>query len=288
VFDLQDRVTAAVAGAIEPSVTQAEIRRAYAKPTENLLAYDWLLRARGEQQLFSRDGFDRAMRMARRAIELDPRYAQAYSGLVGWIAFRRSLDWMQDEEAESVEGVRLAHLAVRLAPNDALVLTDAAVGVGILGRDLATAISWLDRAIALNPNSAQAFGRGAMMRLHAGDYAAAIDHADRAMRLSPFDSYSFLFSLARGIGRFYQRQLPEAVAWLGKAAQQNPAHSPTYLFLGSALAHAGRMEEARAAIRRLLELHPADSVTWRRQRRFRSGTEFEYVVEGARLAGLPE
>lgn len=41
VFDLQDRVTIAVAGAIEPSVTQAEIRRAGRKPTENMQAYDW-------------------------------------------------------------------------------------------------------------------------------------------------------------------------------------------------------------------------------------------------------
>src|SRR4029077_13826416 len=44
VFELQDRVTIAVAGPIEPSVAQAEIRRASHKPTENLQAYDWLLR----------------------------------------------------------------------------------------------------------------------------------------------------------------------------------------------------------------------------------------------------
>jgi hypothetical protein len=48
------------------------------------------------------------------------------------------------------------------------------------------------------------------------------------------------------------------------------------------------MEEARAAIRRLLELHPTDSVTWRRQHRQLPEDGFEYVLEGARLAGLPE
>jgi adenylate cyclase len=61
VFDLQDRVTMVVAGAIEPSITQAEIRRANRKPTANLQAYDWLLRALGEQQLYSREAVDRAM-----------------------------------------------------------------------------------------------------------------------------------------------------------------------------------------------------------------------------------
>jgi adenylate cyclase len=84
-FDLQDRVAMAVAGAIEPSVMQAEIRRAYAKPTHNLRAYDWLLRALGEQQLRSREGIDRAIEMVRYAIELDPRYAQAYAHLAHFI-----------------------------------------------------------------------------------------------------------------------------------------------------------------------------------------------------------
>ena len=55
IFDLQDRVTMAVAGAIEPSVRQAEISRANRKPTENLQAYDWLLRVVGERQLYMRD-----------------------------------------------------------------------------------------------------------------------------------------------------------------------------------------------------------------------------------------
>jgi TolB-like protein/class 3 adenylate cyclase len=196
VFDLQDRVTMAVAGAIEPSITQAEIRRANRKPTENLQAYDWLLRALGEQQLFSRDATDRATQMARRAIELDPRYAQAYAYLATWTTNRKVNGWMDDEAAETAEGVRFAHLAVQLAPNDSIVLTFAAEALSRLDRDVTTAISWLERAIALNPNSAVAFGRGAIVRNMAGDYATAADHADRAMRLSPFDPFSGVFSLA--------------------------------------------------------------------------------------------
>jgi TolB-like protein/class 3 adenylate cyclase/tetratricopeptide (TPR) repeat protein len=288
VFDLQDRVTMAVAGVIEPSVTQAEIRRANRKPTENVQAYDWLLRALGEQQLYSRDGFGRAIVMARRAIELDPRYAQAYAYLADWIMLRKISGWMEDEAAETAEGVRFAHLAVQLAPNDSIVLTVAGFALGHLNRDLATAIPWLDRAIALNPNSAHAFGRGAMLRNFAGDYATAAEHADPAMRLSPFDSYSFVFSLARGVSHLLRRQLPEAVAWLRKSVEQNPRNIPTHVCLGSVLAHAGQMEEARAAIRRLLELHPMDSVRWRRQHRTLSEDDAEYVLEGARLAGLPE
>src|SRR4029453_17965420 len=229
VFDLQDRGTMGVARAIEPSVTQAEIRRANRKPTENLQAYDWLLRGLGERQLYSRDGTDRAMQMARRAIELDPRYAQAYAYLAAWVMVRWINGWMEDEAAETAEGVRFAHLAVQLAPNDSVVLTEAALALGHLNRDLATAIPWLDRAIALNPNSALALGIGAIVRAFAGDYATAIDHADRAMRLSPFDPSSQGFSLARGISHLLQRQLPEAVAWLRKSARENPPNASIFL-----------------------------------------------------------
>ena len=288
VFDLQDRVTVAVAGAIEPSVTQAEIQRAIRKPTENLRAYDWMQRALGEQNLRVRDSITRAVEFARRAIELDPRYALAYAYLASWAMHRRLYGWMEDEAAETAEGVRLAYLAVRLEPNDPMVLTEAAFALGHLNVDLATAIPWLDRAIALNPNLARAYGRGAIIRNFAGDYALAADHVDRAFRLSPFDYDSFTFSKARGDSHLCRRQLSEAIQWLRKSAQENDLHAPTFLCLGSALAHAGQMEDARAAIRRLLELRPMSSVAWQRARRMFLERDYEYVLEGAKRAGLPE
>ncbi len=289
VFDLQDRVSMAVAGAIEPSVTQAEIRRADRKPTKNLQAYDLLMRGLGEQRLYSREAIDRAMQMARRAVELDPRYAQAYACLAGWAGLRKINGWMEDDAGETAEGVRFAHQAVQLASNDSIVLTLAALGLAHLDRDLATAIPWLDRAIALNPNWALAYGWGALVRTFAGDYATAIDHADRAMRLSPFDPFSFAFSLARGVSHLFQRQAPEAVAWLRRSTRENPRNITTFLCLASALAHAGQIEEARAAIGRLLELDAMAIARWRRDpRRLYPEADHAYLVEGARLAGLPD
>jgi adenylate cyclase len=59
-------------------VAQAEVTRANLKPTENLQAYDWLLRAIGEERLQSREHHDRAIAFARRAFDLDPQFARAY------------------------------------------------------------------------------------------------------------------------------------------------------------------------------------------------------------------
>ncbi len=288
VFDLQDRVAATVAGAIEPSVTQAEIERASLKPTDNLQAYDCLLKALGESQLYSREGVDRAIRLARRATEMDPRYAQAYAYIASWLQIRKIYGWMENEAEEIEEGIRLAYLAVQLQPNDPTVLTQAAFALAHLNHDLVTAIPWFDRAIALNPNSAMAFGRGAVVRNFAGEYAIAANHADRAIRLSPFDPFMFAFSMARGISHFFRRELADAIAWLRKAAQENPQHTPTFFCLASALAHSGQLDDARAAMSRVMDMRPMSSVTWHRQRRPYPDDDYEYLLDGARRAGLPE
>jgi adenylate cyclase len=85
VFDLQDRVSMAVAGVVEPTITQAEIERVSHKPSESLLAYDWLLRAIGEEQLSDRPSIERGIAFARHAIDLDPRFARAHAYLARWL-----------------------------------------------------------------------------------------------------------------------------------------------------------------------------------------------------------
>jgi adenylate cyclase len=187
------------------------------------------------------------------------------------------------------EAIEFAYRAVRLDPNDPTVLTEAAFALAHLNSDLATAIPWLDRSIALNPNSASAFGMGALVRNMAGDYALAAEHVERAIRLSPFDPHMTAFMVARGMSHLLRRQLPEAVQWMRKAIQIGSFHSPAFLCLASSLAHSGQIDEARIAIRRLLELNPMSSMSWiRRRYPVLPKGDYEYLLEGARLAGLPE
>src|SRR5262245_10430660 len=182
VFELQDRVTSSIVGAIEPSLQRAEIERASRKPTENLAAYDITLQAIGASRPISRETTARALELARQAVVLDPRFARAHSWIAFWLSRRKVNDWVVDEEAEAAECSRAAHLAVQLAPDDPSVLANAGNALATRNRDVDTAISWLDRAITLNPNSAIALGLGASVRNYAGDYATAADHAMRAMR----------------------------------------------------------------------------------------------------------
>ena len=102
-----------------------KFERASRKPTKSMLAYDWLLQALGEDQLWDRESNSRTIEFGRRAISLDPHFALAYAYLAKWIQRRKLYGWMSDEAAETTEGIEFAHRAVRLEPRDPTVLTEA-------------------------------------------------------------------------------------------------------------------------------------------------------------------
>jgi adenylate cyclase len=287
VFDLQDRVTSSVVGAIEPSIARAEIERARRKPPENLQAYDLILRAIGESKGLDRARVDIAIELARRAADADPQYALAWAAIANWTAWRKVMDWMNDPKREGEAGLSAAHRAVELGQDDPEVLRRAAWGIRILGDDPDTAIEWLDRAMSINPNSALALGVSAMIRANVGAYELAKDHAKRAIRLSPFETETFAH-LALGISQLCQRNLPEALVWLRQEVQQHPRNTGT-LYYASALAHSGRIAEARAVVAKSLPFWPTMTITKvRDHRRIRIPADLEFIIDGLRMAGLPE
>ena len=93
VFDLQDQLTARVAGAIAPKLEEAEIARSGRKPTESLDAYDCYLRGMAAFYRHSREGNSDALAMFYKAISLDPGFAAAYSSAARCYAQRQS-SWL--------------------------------------------------------------------------------------------------------------------------------------------------------------------------------------------------
>ena len=161
----------------------------------------------------------------------------------------------------------------------------------LLSGDFDTAREMVDRAVALNPNSASVWGQRGWTYLIAGQPEEAIRSFERAVRLSPFDP--FLFSTFAGmsaafisLGRF-----DEAVAAAKKALSQNQTFVMTYRCLAAALAQLGRDAEARETAARLLELEPNFHISeWMAHRVLRkvSGDDGRFFIDGLRKAGLPE
>jgi len=187
IFDLQDRMTASVVGAIAPKLEQAEIERAKRKPTESLDAYDYFLRGMANFYHRSRKANDDALQLFYKAIEFDPDFATAY-GIAAWCyAWRNLSGWMTDRAQEIAEGSRLAWRAVELGKDDAVALARAGHALALLVGDLDSGAAFIDRALALDPNLARAWYASGWVRVYRGEPEVAIEHQARAMRLSPLD-----------------------------------------------------------------------------------------------------
>jgi adenylate cyclase len=120
VFELQDAVTERVVGAIEPSIKQAEINRARTKPTSNLDAYDYYLRAFQQSIRYTREGSDAGLDYIRQAIALDPGYALAKA----YLSVIYMTRWVQGWGApgDPAKGLAVAREAIVLGSDDPSVL----------------------------------------------------------------------------------------------------------------------------------------------------------------------
>jgi TolB-like protein len=108
VFELQDRITAAVAGVLEPSIRRAEIKRAARKPTADLTAYELYLRAIPDVYALTKAGYEQAKSLLERAIARDPNFAQAPGTLAALLERGAHEGWESDFDATRNRAINLA------------------------------------------------------------------------------------------------------------------------------------------------------------------------------------
>ncbi len=286
VFALQDEVTTAVVSAIQPKMLQTEIAMATRRRPENLTAYDFYLRAMPQSYLMTREGVAEAIRLAHRALELDPRFGSV-AALAGHChAQNVTLGYAKDPQFDRKEAVRLAHLALSIDDSDPDTLARAAVISAWMVGDSEAEIEMADRAVALNPNSSLAWNCRGWVYNTAGLPEEAIRSFERAVRMSPVDPRLWSTLLGIGVALIELRRFDEAIVAGKKAQRQNPSYSAVYRCLASAFAHLGRDAEAHDAAARLLEIDPAFTVSAFNARARQSNVKL--FIEGLRKAGLPE
>ena len=285
VFDLQDQITDKVVGIVEPSLQRSEIERSRRKRPENLDAYDLYLRAVPHMATVMPADARIAAELLEDALRLDPNYAAAHA-LLAWcheIFFSRA----GFGEADKAAGVGHARAVIASGTDDATALAIAAFAITMLSKDHEAALSAVERALSLNASCATALYFGSIIYAFAGHPAAATSNANRALRLSPFDPSAFVAHGALGAAALQEGRYDEAASALAKAVQANSRFSTLYFFHAASLALAGREEEARPIVQRLLELEPG----FRLRMIFEVGMAravADKFAEGARILGLPE
>jgi TolB-like protein/class 3 adenylate cyclase/tetratricopeptide (TPR) repeat protein len=290
VFELQDRVTSSVIGAIGPKIEQAEIERAKRKPTESLDAYDYFLRAMARCHLFARNSLLEARQLFHRATELDASYAAPYGMAVWCVCICKLNGWLADPEREITEGVRLARHAAAIGKDDPTALWPSGMGLAYLAGEVETGVAYADRAVVLNPNLAQAWGTSGWMRIYLGEPAEAIERFERAMRLSPLDPLASQTYSGIGLAHIYAGRYDEAASWASKAMLEQPDSAMPARLAAIAYALSDRMVEAREAMARLRVIDPALRLSnlERVAGPLRRAEDRARYIEGLRRAGLPE
>jgi adenylate cyclase len=278
VFELQDQVASSVAGVIEPALQTAEIARSASRPTADLTAYDFYLRA--YPMFWPSAQVPEALRLLEQAIARDPHYGLALANAA--ICCYRLLEdgRSADPAAERAKGLDYARRALAAAGDDPAILANAADALTWFGEDIGAMIAVVDRALALNPNYARGWHVSGVVRVQAGQPEIAIEHGETALRLSPRARVGSTFYMM-GVAYFLSRRFEEAVPKLRVAIQENPTFAEPYRALAACYAHMGRFDDARETIVRLRAITPVVTVD---VSRFRNPEHRELVLSGLHLA----
>jgi tetratricopeptide (TPR) repeat protein len=202
---------------------------------------------------------------------------------------QRLQGWGALSEEDIGEACRLARQALEAARDDAETICHAAWALFLLAGEAAMAAAALDRALALNPNAAHAWThRGAIYALR-NQPEAAIEAIERARRLSPFDPYASHCAFVIAFAHLAARRLELAIEWTDRALHDQSRNVSAMRVKVVALAHLGRLDEARAELSRVLAIYPKLTIArFREYAHFQAPEVLQLFVSGLRLAGLPE
>jgi TolB-like protein/Tfp pilus assembly protein PilF len=277
IFAVQDEVTGKIVEALVGRLTAPPPRN---RPA-NLAAYDLCVRGRTLIGRSPEAGRESCLLM-QRAIALDPGYAEAHRWLAInlWAAWAH---WGEPMEPNRSMAVTMAERAVALDPNDAGCRW-------VFGHVLAYERRWaeadaaLAAALELDPSHADAWAVLSDISVWKGQPAAALEHAQRALRLNPHPPAWYYWNL--GLAQYAARQYESAVVTLRKEATYRTV---SRRILAASLAQLGRTDEARQEAALFMASNRLFTIRhWASTQPFRDEAMREHFVDGYRKAGLPE
>ena len=288
ILPIQDELVQTIVTKAVGQLEVAEAGRARRLQTEDMAAYDCLLRGLEYRRSTSQEETSRAIYWFEKAQEKDPNYAAALARLAGAKAAASMFQRSKQRAAELLDEAQcLAARAVVLDPNDSLTHAERAYvhlcGLGHARGSHAVAAEEMDKALRLNPNEPDLMVRRALQYTYSGKATAALRLIEKAEQLIPSIPNWYLSS--RGFALFELRRYPEAAAALEQVT--SPAHWDHY-YLAACYANMGRRSEAQSQITKTIERFPDLTLSYLGPRTwFTEPDELEHLLGSLSQAGMP-
>ncbi|MBK6971755.1 MAG: hypothetical protein IPH26_01925 [Sterolibacteriaceae bacterium] len=247
IFDAQDDIARNVAGALAVRIDAERLKQAQHKPLASLHAYDCWLRGLACLRAATPDGLAEARLLFQRAVEADPGFARAYSGL----SLTHFNDWscLAWERWDETERQAFEYARQGVAIDDTDNVTQFILGrILLYRREFERAEHYLARAETLNPNDADTLAQLALAHTYLGRPEHGIDCVHLAIRLNPFhDDWYFAFA---AVPHFFGRRIEEAIHFGLNAPD---VATDVRAYLASAYAHLGHIDPARQQLALFLQ-----------------------------------
>jgi adenylate cyclase len=284
IFAVQDEITEQIVTRLVSNIERSIIEQARRKPPESFDAYELFLHGREQRNASRPDATVAAEQQFERSVALDPGFAPAHAEIAYiqylYVTWRRE---PEQRDAQLAKGFASARRALALEAS--LPLANRALGMlHLRAREYADAITWMQRAVALNPGEAESYAWLANVLSHVGRSAEALEQLAHATRLDPLHPPLWDFYIGRAL--LHLGRYEEALASLDTAFRRAPFFGHIQLYRAAALAHLGRPAEAQAVLS--VPTLYASIGDIRRFDSYVESVEFDRFIEGLRKAGLPE
>jgi TolB-like protein len=284
VFALQDEITQKVVAAIEPKLLEAEGIRSQSRSPEDLDAWDMVIRANTLFWRLTTEESEAAIGILKRAVERFSDYAPAHS-MLAFMLLVSGYVGCNVMDPQVKQAVPFAARAAQLDDSDPW----AHLALGLLAffmRRTDEAEEEFKRALDLNPNFAAAHGYLGYALAFDDRSDQALDHLELAIRMSPHDPQNAVFNVGIAVVHYLSGRFAEALRFGRKALQQRSGFKASNRICVASLAQAGQIDEARALLARLKEIHPDLSIAWIEKHVPYTPGPMVKFIEGMRKAGL--
>ncbi len=285
IFAVQDEITRSVVAAIEPRLLAAEGIRTLSRSPDDLGAWERVVRAETDVWRLTRADYATAIKSLEQTVEIYPDYAPACSRLGFRLLFSVHMGWT-DREHGLPAGRRHAVRAIAL--DDCNSWAQIALGyLRLMEWRTEESIAAFRRAVELNPNSAKAHGDLGRALAFAGHDREAIEQAQDAMRLSPFDPETAMFLGAIAVAHYGAGRYADALRHVEQLLQARPGFQGAQRLRCASLAQTGRIDEARTFLAMVRGEQPQLSIDWiRASVPYQTPELMEKFLDGMRKAGL--